>query len=310
MESLPLPDPHDPGISAKAATGFERKWWVLLAIGVGTFMTALDISVVNTVLPVVNRSFGRDGDVAAIEWVVIVYLLVVSGLLLTFGRLGDLRGHRFIYLAGFFVFVGSSVLCGLAPSALALVGFRAVQALGAAMLSANSPAILTKSFPDSQRGRALGLQATMTYLGLTVGPALGGWLTDLYSWRAVFFINLPVGVLALALSLWAVPHDGAERSAERFDLAGALLFSAGLVALLLGLNQGSSWGWQSLPILGLLLAAAIFLGLFVRNELHITNPMLDLSLFARRLFTTSTVSAILNYICVYGILFLMPFYLI
>lgn len=310
MDTLSLPESHEPELPEKAETGIDRKWWVLVAVGVGTFMTALDTSVVNTILPVVNKSFGSAGNVAAIEWVVIVYLLVLSGLLLSFGRLGDLRGHRPVYLAGFFVFVGSSVLCGLAPTPLFLVSLRAVQALGAAMLSANSPAILTKSFPASQRGRALGLQATMTYLGLTVGPTLGGWLADQYSWRAVFFINLPVGVIALALSLWAVPYDSFAHLTERFDWAGALLFSAGLVTLLLGLNQGSTWGWSSLPILTLLLSAAGFLTWFVRNELQTASPMLDLSLFTRRLFTTSTVSAVLNYICVYSILFLMPFYLI
>lgn len=286
----------------------ERKWWILIAVGVATFMSALDGSVVNTILPVVGDTFGA--DVATIEWVITIYLLVVSGLLLSFGRLGDIRGHKVVYVSGFAVFIVSSALCGLAPSAWALVGFRALQALGAAMLFANSPAILTKHFPATQRGQALGLQATMTYLGLTVGPSLGGWLTDHFTWRAVFFINVPVGLLALALSTHFIPRDVPTHQPERFDLPGAALFMSGLIALLLGLNQGHAWGWRSPAILGLLAIAVLLLGLFLFVEKRIPHPMLDLSLFRHRIFTASTASAVMNYICIYAILFLLPFYLL
>lgn len=286
----------------------NRKWLVLAAIGASTFMTALDTSVVNTVLPVINRSLGS--QIATIQWVVTIYLLVVSGLLLSFGRLGDLRGHKPIFLSGFGIFIASSALCGLAPSAGLLIAFRGLQALGAAMLAANSPAILTKSFPASQRGQALGLQATMTYLGLSAAPSVGGWLTDLFSWRAVFYINVPVGLAAFLLSLRYIPKDEGSNNAERFDFTGALLFMAGLVALLLGLNQGAEWGWASAPILGLFIAAAIFLTVFIFVEKRQAYPMLDLSLFSKRLFTTSTAAALLNYMALFSILFLMPFYLL
>jgi len=284
-----------------------RKWWVLFAVGLGTFMSALDGSVVNAVLPVIRRSFGD--DVAAVEWVVVVYLLVISGLLLSFGRLGDLQGHRRVYLSGFLIFILGSILCGLAPTTFFLIAARAFQALGAAMLSANSPAILTKSFPSSERGQALGLQATMTYLGLTVGPSLGGWLTDLLGWRSVFYINLPVGLLALLAGMRFIPRDAPEGRTPPFDLRGALAFSAGLVSLLLALNQGHDWGWASPRTLGLIAAALIILGGFVYLERRAASPMLDLSLFASRIFSASVVSAIFNYICVYSIMFLMPFYL-
>jgi EmrB/QacA subfamily drug resistance transporter len=286
----------------------DLKWWVLLAVGVGTFMSALDGSVVNTILPVINRAFGS--NVATIEWVVTLYLLVVSGLLLSFGRLGDLRGHKPVYVSGFVVFVLSSALCGLAPAATVLIAFRALQALGAAMLFANAPAILTKNFPPAQRGQALGLQATMTYLGLTVGPSLGGWLTDQFTWRAVFYINIPVGLTALLLSLRFIPPDPGAEHAGRFDLLGALLFTSGLVALLLGLNQGHAWGWTSPALLALVAMAGLLLGAFLVVERHVPNPVLDLSLFRHRLFTASAASAVLNYICLYSITFLLPFYLI
>jgi EmrB/QacA subfamily drug resistance transporter len=288
--------------------GIERKWWVLLAVGIGTFMSALDGSVVNTILPVIRDYFRS--NVALVEWVVVIYLLVVSGLLLSFGRFGDLRGHKAIYAAGFVIFVGASAACGGSSSVGYLVGARAVQAFGAAMLFANAPAILTKSFPPSQRGQALGMQATMTYLGLTVGPALGGWLTQTWSWRAVFYINVPVGLAAFVLSLRFIEAETPDPSrAERFDLWGALLFAVGLAALMLGLNQGSEWGWLSPAILGCLAVAVIVLTAFVLVEKRSPAPMLDLSLFGVRLFSASTAGAVFNYLCLFAVIFLMPFYL-
>ncbi len=287
---------------------FDQKWLVLIAIGMSTFMSALDTSVVNTVLPVINESFGS--EIATVEWVVIIYLLMVSGLLLSFGRLGDIRGHKPIFLLGFSIFIISSALCGWAPSIGALIGFRGIQALGAAMLAANSPAILTKNFPPAQRGQALGLQATMTYLGLTVAPSLGGWLTDLLSWRAVFYINVPVGLIAFILAWIFIPQDAQTGSREPFDMPGASIFLAGLIALLLAMNQGYAWGWFSPRILGLILFSSVFLLSFIFVEKRNRSPILDLDLFKNRNFSASTVSAILNYIAVFSILLLLPFYLL
>jgi len=286
----------------------DQKWLVLIAIGMSTFMSALDTSVVNTVLPVINKSFGS--EIATIEWVVIIYLLIVSGLLLSFGRLGDIRGHKSVFLIGFSIFIISSALCGWAPSIKALIGFRGLQALGAAMLSANSPAILTKNFPSSQRGQALGLQATMTYLGLTVAPSLGGWLTDLVSWRAVFYINVPVGLIAFMLAWMFIPQDKETGSRESFDLPGALLFMAGLIALLLAMNQGYAWGWYSIPILGLFFFSGVFLVSFILYENISQSPILDLHLFKNRVFSASAVSAVFNYLAIFSILILLPFYLL
>jgi EmrB/QacA subfamily drug resistance transporter len=286
----------------------DQKWLVLIAIGMSTFMSALDTSVVNIVLPVVNKSF--NSEIATVEWVVIIYLLFVSGLLLSFGRLGDIRGHKSIFLIGFSIFIISSALCGGAPSIGALIVFRGIQAVGAAMLAANSPAILTTNFPASQRGQALGLQATMTYLGLTVAPSLGGWLTDLISWRAVFYINVPVGLFAFILAWLFIPQDRDSGSQERFDIPGALLFLVGLISLLLALNQGYSWGWSSLPIIGLLAFSVIFLASFIYIEKKSSSPVLDLNLFRNKVFSAATASSIFNYIAVFSILILLPFYLL
>ena len=284
------------------------RWMVLLSVGTGSLMSGLDSSIVNVVLPVVAHSF--DTDVATIEWVITSYLLVTSGLLLTFGRLGDMRGHRSVYLWGFGVFVASSAACGLAQSAGMLIASRAIQAIGAAILSGNAAAIVTTTFPPSERGRALGLQVMLVYIGLAVGPSLGGWLADAFTWRAVFYINVPVGIAALLMSLRYVPHDHPSRPGERFDVPGAVTFTSGLMLLLLGLNQGHAWGWTSAPILGCLLAAAVLLANFLRIELQAQWPMLDLRLFRQWTFSAAIASCVLSYIGTYTVLFLTPFLLI
>jgi hypothetical protein len=212
------------------------RWAVLAAVGVASYMSALDGSIVNAILPVLAQQLGA--DVAAIQWVVTVYLLVQSGLLLSFGRLGDMVGHRRVYAAGLALFVLASALCGLAGSVNALVGARALQAVGASMLIAGAPPLLTQAFPPSHRGRVLGWMAAAVYLGLASGPVLGGWLATVADWRAVFFVNVPVGLAALALALRFVPRDAPAGRREPFDLAGVGVYVLGLVALLLALNQG------------------------------------------------------------------------
>lgn len=284
------------------------RWLILATIGVGTFMSALDGSIVNTLLPVIGTDLHT--SVAGIEWVSTVYLLVVSSLLLGFGRAGDIYGNKKLYVAGFFVFVGGSALCGLAPTAGALIGLRGIQAIGAAMLFSNAPAILTKTFPPEQRGRALGALGTFTYLGLTVGPSLGGWLAGTFGWRSVFYINVPVGALAIALSLWFIAHDKPEGTKEQFDFKGALLFMTGLVALLAALNEGHAMGWMDTRIMGMFVIAVIMFAAFIYVELHAKSPMLDLSLFSSIEFSSTTLSALLNYCSVFSVLFALPFLLI
>jgi EmrB/QacA subfamily drug resistance transporter len=286
----------------------EPKWLVLLTVGVGTFMSALDGSVVNAILPVIQGYFKT--DVATVEWVVTIYLLVVSGLLLTFGRLGDLRGNKAVYVWGFVIFVAGSAFSGFSPTPTFLIASRALQALGGAMLFANSPAILTKTFPGKQRGQALGLQGTMTYLGLTTGPFLGGWLASRFSWHMVFFINVPIGLLAIWLSWQVIPNDLPSERKDQFDLFGSFTFMAGLTTLLFALNRGQEWGWLSPLVLGLLIGSIFILAIFVWIELRTPAPMLDLSLFQSRVFNTAAISPVLNYISIYSVLFLMPFYLI
>jgi EmrB/QacA subfamily drug resistance transporter len=281
---------------------------VLGALAIGAYMAALDNSIVNAVLPVVAGDFGT--DLAAIEWVVTSYLLVQSALMLAFGRLGDMWGHKHVYMAGLVVFVASSALCGLAPSTLFLVIARAIQAAGASMIFANLAAIMTAVFPAEQRGRAVGIQATIVYLGLATGAPLGGWMTELLGWRSVFYVNVPLGLLALVLG-WRVAMERAPAGRrERFDFAGAAVFVLGLGLLLVGLNQGHAWGWTSAPIVGSLLLGAALLAVWVVVELWVPSPMLDLRLFRRPAFSAPVVSNVLSYAAAISTGFLLPFALI
>lgn len=292
---------------AAAGHAVRPNWWVLAAVAIGGFMSALDASVVNTVLPVLAHAFGAGVD--AIEWVVTVYLLVVSGLLLSMGRLGDIGGHRRVFLLGFVIFGVGSGLCGLAPAEWCLVAARGVQAVGAAMLFAGGPALLTRSFPARMRGQALGLLAGAVYLGLSAGPSLGGWIAVHLGWRWVFYVNVPVGVAAIMVTMRFVPPERVEGRREPFDLGGAALFLLGLVALLLALNQGHAWGWGSAEVVGLFaLGGALLVG-FVALELRARHPVMDLRLFRSATFSAASASALLNYVAGYCIVFLLPFYL-
>lgn len=281
---------------------------VIVALGVGTFTTALSNSVVNAILPLIADEF--QVDISAVEWVITTFLLVQSGVLLTFGRLGDMIGHRRVYLTGMAIFIGSLVLCGIAPTNGLLIAARVVQAVGAAMFIANSAPILTVVFPPEQRGRVLGIQATTVYVGLATGAPLGGWLAELFGWRSVFLVPIPFAALALVLSMFVLRVDAVRRRGERFDLLGAAVYLVGLVTILLALNRGRSWGWTSELTLGCLLAGAVVLATFVVVERRVASPMLDLSLFGQRAFSAPVISAMCNYGASVSTTFLLPFALI
>jgi EmrB/QacA subfamily drug resistance transporter len=287
--------------------GFGRNV-VVAALGVAVYMAALDISIVNAVLPVIAEAFGT--DLSSIEWVVTSYLLVQSTLMLTFGRLGDLWGHKRVYLLGLGIFVASSLLCGFAGSTPALVGARVLQALGASMIFANLPAILIGAFPPEQRGRAVGIQATIIYVGLASGAPLGGWLTGVLGWQSVFYVNVPFGLAALALGARLAPADAPAERRESFDLVGAGIYAVGLGLLLLGLNQGAAWGWTSTAIVGCLLIGALLMAAWVFVELRVPSPMIDLRLFERRAFSAPIASTFLSYAASASTTLMVPFALI
>ena len=286
-----------------------QRWFVLLAVSVGSLMAGLDSSISNTVLPLVASSLRA--EVTTTEWVVLIYLLITTVLALSAGRLGDMYGHRRLYVLGLGLFTVSSAACGLAPTIGWLIAARGCQAIGAALLFSNAPAILTRAFPDQQRGRVLGLQGTALTLGLIAGPSAGGLLASSFGWGAVYLINVPIGSVALLLSLRCLPADIVKSSArEFFDLPGAATLGAGVVALVLGMNQASAWGWISPLLWGCFGAAVACLAAFLWIERRTSAPVLDLKLFTNREFSTTLGAASLNYAAGFAMQFVFPFYLI
>lgn len=285
-----------------------QKWWALVSVAFGAFMAPLDSSIVNTVLPIVSHEFGV--DILLIEWVVLAYLLTLSSLLLIGGRLGDLFGDRQLYVSGFALFTISSMLCGASTGVASLIAARVLQAIGGAMLIAIGPAILTRAFPASQRGQALGIQASVVYIGLTVGPGLGGLIASTLGWRWVFFINLPIGLVAIGVALSVLEIGKRGSGTGRFDFSGAIAFTVMLFAFVLALSRGTAWGWNSLVVMIAGMISAGGAATFLWVELHTEHPFFDLRLFRRRLFAAATVSAMLNYMASNTTAFLTPFFLI
>ncbi|MGH8236668.1 MAG: MFS transporter, partial [Steroidobacteraceae bacterium] len=215
--------------------------WVLAATILGSSMAFIDGSVVGVALPAMQADLAA--PVSEAQWIVNAYMLLLGALILIGGAAGDKFGRRRIFVIGVLVFTGASVACGVAPNASALIGARALQGAGAALLVPNSLAIISAAFPEKERGRAIGTWAGASALTTALGPVLGGWLTDAWSWRAIFFINVPVAALALALTLWHMPESHDREAGPRVDWIGALLAVAGLGSLTYGLTLASEAAW-------------------------------------------------------------------
>jgi EmrB/QacA subfamily drug resistance transporter len=285
---------------------YSRKWHVMAAVSMGVFLGTIDGSIVNVALPTLVRAF--DTEFAVVQWVVLAYLLTVTTLMLSVGRLGDMIGKKPLYAAGYVIFTLGSALCGLSPSVYWLIGFRVAQAVGAAMMMALGTAIVTEAFPPSERGKALGITGSMVSIGIVVGPVLGGLLIGALSWRWIFFVNLPIGMVGTWMVIRFVPafkHAGGQR----FDLAGALALFAGLMALLLALTLGQQVGFTELSVLALFATSLICLAIFIAIERKVRFPMIDLGLFRNRLFSINLVTAFMVFISLSGTTILMPFYL-
>jgi EmrB/QacA subfamily drug resistance transporter len=284
----------------------ERKWLILTSVSLGSLMATLDGSIVNIALPAIQTDFRI--DLTTVEWVVVAYLLVVGSLLLPFGRLGEVLTFKRVYLAGFAIFTLASVCCGAAPNAAGLVAFRAVQGIGAAMLMAMGPAIVAHTFHDRERGRALGLNGLSVAIGLSLGPALGGILTQVATWRAIFLINAPIGLLAILWAARVLPAETRGKD-ESFDIKGAALSGVALFALLLALSDGQEWGWTSPAIVGLFIAFIVLGGAFLVAERSSIQPMIDLALFRIRPFSAGLASVVVAFAGLFTATFLLPFLL-
>jgi len=267
-------------------------------------MSTLDASIVNISLPTIVRSL--DTHLTAVAWVVMAYLIVITGCLLVMGRLSDLFGQRQIYLLGFLAFTLGSAFCGFSPSISFLIGSRMLQGLGASALMANGSAILTTAYPEEDRGKALGILGSVISAGFLTGPILGGFLVEHLGWRFIFFINLPIGAIGIYLSSKVLDKDASAEKAG-LDLLGALLIFLFLASLLLFLNRmarGSDpllWVWFFLLLLSL--------GLFILVELRSPSPLVDLKLFRRRLFVSSLGASFLSFWMGAAHTFVMPFFL-
>lgn len=276
------------------------------AVGTGVFLATIDGSIVNVALPTLVREFGT--DFASVQWVVLAYLLTLTTLMLGIGRLADMIGKKPIYTLGYLIFTIGSVLCGLSPTIYWLVGFRVFQAIGASMIMALGMAIITEAFPPSERGKALGISGAIVSVGIVVGPTLGGILIDTLSWRWIFFVNLPVGVIGTLMALRFVPAIRPP-GGQKFDYLGALTLFISLLSLLLALSISQQLGFNNQMVLFLFAICGIFLITFLIIEWRYKQPMIDLRLFQNSLFSIGLITGLLSFVSIAGTIILMPFYL-
>ncbi|MEA2377205.1 MAG: hypothetical protein QOD13_1112 [Thermoleophilaceae bacterium] len=260
----------------------NRRWWTLAAMCFALFMIMLDNTIVNVALPSIQDDL--DVSLSGLEWTVNIYTLTFAVLLVTGGRLGDILGRRKMFLFGVVVFALSSAAIGLAPGQGWLVGGRALQGAGAAFMMPATLSIITVTFPPEERGKAIGTWAGVSALALAIGPVVGGALAEYVSWRAIFFLNLPVAVGAVLVTLFATHESRDETKRHTIDWAGIVTFSTGLTALVLALIEGNSWGWGSARVVALLAVAVVGLVAFAVIEPRAREPMVEFSLFRSRTF--------------------------
>jgi EmrB/QacA subfamily drug resistance transporter len=291
----------------RLVTEENSRWWTLAAMCFALFMLMLDNTVVNVALPSIQRDL--HASLAALEWTVNAYTLTLAVLLVTGGRLGDIFGRRRMFLFGVIVFGLASLAIGFAPSDSALVAFRAVQGVGAAFMMPATLSIITQAFPAEQRGTAIGTWAGVSALALAIGPVVGGFLTEYVSWRAIFFINPPIAVAAVAVTLFATRESRDETVDRTVDYAGIAAITIGLTALVLALIQGNSWGWGSARIVSLLVLAAIALTAFAVIERRVKAPMVDFAFFHSRTSLGANLVAFLISFAMFAQFFFLTLYM-
>ena len=285
-----------------------RRTWTLIAVALATFMTYLDNNIVNVALPVIQRDLHL--STAGLEWIVSGYILVFASLLLAGGRLADVYGRRRLFAIGLIIFTVASFVAGLAGSADVLVAARAVQGLGAALLTPTTLAIISATYPDPrERNMAVGVWSAVGALALALGPLLGGLISDHLSWGWIFFINVPVGIATLALGLWAISESRESSAPRRLDMPGVVLSSVALFGLTYSLIEGHDRGWTSPIILGGFLLAATLGLAFVWREQHTAEPMVAMGLFRERVFSGGLIALIMWGFGIFGIYFFTSLYL-
>ena len=296
--------PAAPGTAGGLVLASARGRWVVLATVLGSAVASIDATVVGIALPAIGRDF--QVGLAALQWVVTAYTMALAGLLLLGGSLGDKYGRKKVFLIGVIWFAVASLLCGAAPGATFLIVARALQGVGAALLTPGSLAILEAVFRPDDRGKAIGAWSGYSGVGTAIGPFIGGYLVQAVSWRLIFVINLPLAALVVAVSLRHVPESRDPSATGRIDVLGGTLVTLGLVALTYGLIEGPGGHWFSSGVLAALIAGVVLLGAFAGQELRSKDPMLPLSLFASTQFTATNVITFVVYGGIGGALFLLP----
>jgi EmrB/QacA subfamily drug resistance transporter len=285
----------------------NAKWWTLAAMCFALFMIMLDNTVMNVALPSIQSDLGA--PITSLEWVINGYSLSFAVLLATGGRLGDILGRRRMFMTGVVLFAISSATAGLAPSTTALVVSRVTQGVGAALMMPATLSIITNAFPPAERGRAIGTWAGVSALALALGPLLGGFLTEHVSWRAIFYLNIPVAAGAIVTALFAVRESRDETVGRRIDYAGTIVLTAGLTAFVLALIEGNSWGWDSGRILGLFAAAIVLLLAFAWVEGKVKAPIVQFEFLRNRNFFGALAVAFVISFSMLGMFFFMALYI-
>ncbi|WP_035140240.1 MFS transporter [Fischerella sp. PCC 9605] len=287
----------------------SQKWWALLSVGLGFTMFTLDNSIVNIALPSITNAFHT--DLATAQWVIVSYLIVLTALMLSAARLGNMFGRQKLFQSGLILFTASSLLCGLAPGIVWLIGFRVLQGLGAVLIAGLGMAMITELFGTSpQYGLALSLAAMTLSLGSVFGASVGGFLVALGDWRAIFLINIPIGIIAIFLFTWCVPPSQVQRdTSQYFDGLGSILLVVVMVSFSFGMSEGQKQGFDSAIALILFAIAVISLIIFVWVESRIEQPIVDLSLFRNPILTINLLTMVVIYIAIAFRLFIYPFFL-
>src|SRR6476646_4258741 len=292
---------------ARLWTEENKKWWTLAAVAFGLFMIMLDNTVVNVALPSIEKDLHI--SISQLEWIVTGYALVFAALLITGGKLADLFGRRKIFIIGLAVFSLSSLACGFAPSAGFLIGARAAQGIGAALMNPATLSIITATFPPKQRGQAIGIWAGVSALALAIGPLAGGLIVDNIGWNWIFFVNVPVGALGIVVSQFAIRESRDTSHEQSIDVPGLLTSAGFLFALSYALVEGNGHGWSSPEILGLFATSAVLLVAFIVLEKRQRLAMLDLSLFKIGSFTGANIVAMLVTLSMFGVFFFVSLYI-
>lgn len=284
---------------------YKKRWMILFTVLSATFMATLDGSIVNVALP--DMADKLNVSMAGIEWVVTSFLIAIVATILIFGRLGDIKGKTKIFRLGVVLFTLGSLLCGLTNSLLVLVAARVLQAIGAAATMANNQGIITQVFPPNERGRALGLLGTFVALGAMAGPPLGGLIVSAVSWKYIFLINVPIGIVVFIFTLIIFPKSVDARD-EKFDGKGAALFAAAIVLLFGALVYGQTIGYNHPSMILSFIAAAVFFAAFIWMEKKIEVPLLHLEIFSNSLFTISILCGFISFIAISASNIILPFY--